>query len=158
MVDTTLSSRFSSLAATAAKLNKASESLNEILDSFERRLVDANVGLEVWVQDSLSQTDAKEREDAGKVSVCFERRLGFSKVDGKWCVAVKEVRVVSGFYEGDENCPYTDEYLAEDPSPLSRSSRNERIAAVALLPKLVAALEHAAANAVESIERAKNLF
>src|SRR5438552_631515 len=91
-----LSTRLSSLEDTASKLNEASNSVTEILNAVEKRLADMNIGLEVWLDDKpLKKTDARfiDNDDDSAVVHWTEKRLGYARVDKKWCLAVKSVQM-----------------------------------------------------------------
>src|SRR2546425_8611125 len=136
-----LASRLASLEATAAQLNRASDSINGIINAVEKQLSAANVGLEVWLRPPLTQTDAQGFTGLERETVWTEDRLGYAKVNGKWCIAVKDVRVHTGRFEGDTSCPYTNECVDGMPIPLTQASRETRIAALDRLPDLIEALE-----------------
>jgi hypothetical protein len=155
MVDTTIESRLASLESTAQSLNKASDSVNALLDRFEKRLVDANIGFEVWLPQPLSRMEGKK--DPGAENIALERRFGFARVFGGWRLAVKEVKTRFGFFEGDTNCPWSDEHLEAAPIPLSQAGRDERIMALQFMPALLEALDIRAKEALETIAEAKRL-
>src|SRR5712691_1916892 len=106
MTEVEVSRLLSKLEKSADRLNAASDSINTILENVEERLADLKVGLEAWLDDHPITTGAEEVRDAGRQWV--ERRLGYAKVDGagpagraEWKLAVKKVRMVSGFVDGN---------------------------------------------------------
>lgn len=155
MADATFYSQLASLEATAKTLNDSSNSLNAVLTAFEKRLVTANIGFEVWLPQPLSRKEGKKERGAEQVTI--ERHLGFARVHGVWCLAVKEVRTRFGFFEGDTNCPWSDEHLEESPFSLGDASREERIKALQFLSALVQTLDEEAKKAIQVIEDAKRL-
>lgn len=155
MAETPVASLLSTLSDRAAKLNAESDSLNSILATVERRLVEANVGVETWVKQALSSTD--HVGDLFQPTTWTALHLGFAKVEGKWCIATKSTRYVSGFFEGDTNCPFTNQYADGDPSPVSKASRDVRVLALEQLPLLIQAVTESAESCLDSIERAKSL-
>ena len=143
MTETNLSSIFSSLESQANSLNRASDSANKTLIDAEEKLVALNVGAELWYPKALESTDAEGGINPHETTEYVEDILGFARVEGKWCFAVKKVKRVSGFYEGDMNCPYENKYIEAKPSPLLKQSRNIRISAIEILPEfLEQILEH----------------
>jgi hypothetical protein len=155
MAEANLSNLLSGLTSAAERLNRASDSVNAVISTVEAQLVTANVGIEVWLWEALGSTDAVE-PTRGEMS-WIAQLLGFAKVNGNWCLAVKSTRFVSGFFEGDTSCPYQNEYLEASPSPLLQAPRAIRIAALDHLPKLVELLTAEATRYTESIERARAL-
>src|SRR5690348_16033668 len=103
MSATDLSATLSRLSGTASRLNEASNSVNKILTDVEHRLIQANVGLEVWLDQAISSSDPWRVSGEKRWKSQF---LGFAKVNGAWCLALKPVEFSTGFFEGDESCPY----------------------------------------------------
>jgi hypothetical protein len=155
MADATIESRLAFLESTARSLNKDSDSVNALLQRIEKRLVDANIGFEIWLPQPLSRSEAKK--EAGAENSAFERRLGFARVFGGWCLAVKEVRTRFGYFQGNTDCPWSDEHLEKEPIPLEQAGREERITALRLMPALLEALEAKAKEAIQTIAEAKRL-
>jgi hypothetical protein len=151
MAEADLTNLLPGLTNAAERLNRASDTANAIISSVEARLVSANIGIEVWLSDALNSTDTVE-PNPGEMS-WISQFLGFAKVNGSWCLAVKSTRFVSGFFEGNTACPYQQEFLAAAPTPLSQAPRAVRIAALEYLPKLVERLIAEATRYAESIER-----
>jgi hypothetical protein len=151
--------RLASLAKTAVALNRVSNSLNTKLDTVEKRLIELNIGLEVWVARRLSSITVNPCLDPhhGKIECYLDRQLGFAKLNGKWCLAVRGVEIRTGYFEGDINCPSTSEHVVEQPIPLAQASRQERIEALSLLEDLYEALEEEAKRAIQIIEEAEKL-
>lgn len=137
MTEVTLDSIFSSLESSAKELNNASDVANQTLAEAEQRLVNSNIGIEVWYPKILTCTDSEGGVGAYEKSIDIIDVLGFARVEGKWCLAIKSIRRVSGFYQGDEDCPYTNEFIETPPSPLLKQSRTLRIKAVAALPGFI---------------------
>ncbi len=71
---------FKKLETAVAELNQETDALNEVIRDFEDRLSTAGVGCETWL--------------AAKF---MEYEIGYSKVGGQWCVAVRR-------RESDEPC------------------------------------------------------
>ncbi len=144
--------RFSS---AATRLNADSDSANATISAIEKHLVDENVGLEVWLPQVVTSADP---EGSTLEKTWAATRLGFTKLDGEWQLAVKPVRFVTGFFEGDTSCPYQEEFVAGDPVPLLKSSREIRIRALKLLPDLIEQLTEEAERCSDTIGEAKRLL
>ena len=126
-----ISSSLSKFEETARELNAQSDAINEILNTVERRLISSNAGVETWLCRPLRSEETTESTRSQQVWI--ERRLGFTKIEGKWCLAIKENRIRSGFFEGDTNCPYTNESLEKEPIRLAQAPRHERVKALEFL-------------------------
>lgn len=156
MAEAKIHARLVSLEQTAQSLNRVSNSINTILAAVEKKLVESNVGLEVWLNRVLGSTMSKARVDQnfGRVDYSLQRELGFAKLNGTWCLTVRGVRTNDTFFEGDPKCPIHYEEVVEEPIPLMQASRQERIAALSLLPDLLEAIENEATRAIQTIEEA----
>jgi hypothetical protein len=155
MAEASLATLISKFTDTAGRLNTASDSVNSVLRTVEDRLVQANGGVEAWLRSALTSTDA-EGSTRGE-TVWISTFLGFAKLDSEWGLAVKLIRFVSGFFEGDTSCPYQNEYKAGEPVRLLKSSREIRIAALEKLPELIELLTAEADRCISTIEHAKTL-
>lgn len=142
-----------SLAAKAARLNAASDTANQVLTNVERHLVDLNLGVEVWFDQPIDSTELEGDVGANSISKRVVQLLGFAKVVGKWSLAVKPMRLESGFFEGDMNCPFENKYSDGAPVSLLRASRAIRFAAVAVLPQFMEQVEARVDRILESMER-----
>jgi len=143
MTKNNLSSIFSSLESQANALNRASDTANQTLIDAEEKLISLNIGVEQWFPKALESTDADGGINPHETTEHIEDILGFARVEGKWCFAVKKIKRVSGFYEGDMGCPYENQYIEAKPAPLLKQSRSLRINAIEVLPEfLEQILEH----------------
>ena len=124
---------FSRLQDLSNSLNKKSDELNESLKAFEAMIASFRLGVDAWVKPSLeTRTD-----DHG---IEYSTTLGYSKATGNWCLTI-------GYWSSfDEEGSY---------SPLNQASRELRIKAIEQLPKLLKALESAADEAVQGVEKAR---
>lgn len=137
MNDLNTNDLFSSLSDSASTLNSYSDSCNKKLKDAQERLASLNIGLEFWLDRPISRSDQKGDIGANDNSTEIIKRLGFSRLNGSWVLAVKTVRSVSGFYQGDMDCPYTNEYVDKDPDALLDSPRELRLAALKSLPEFL---------------------
>ena len=151
MTEVNLNSLFSSLETQANQLNSVAESANQALEAAQNRLVNLNIGFEFWHPKPLERSDLTGSTKAHDTSTEILSLLGFAKVEGKWCLALKKVRHESGFFEGDMNSPYTNEYLETQPVPLLSQSRNLRLAALNLLPEFLEQLSEQVSNLLKDL-------
>lgn len=125
---------FSRLQELSNSLNNKSDELNESLKTFEAMIASFRLGVEAWVRPSLERT--MDDQDGTE----YTTTLGYSKATGNWCLTL-------GYWSSfNEEGNY---------SPLNQASRDLRIKAVEQLPKLLKALESAADEAVQEVEKAR---
>lgn len=149
-----IQSLFPSLEAKAARLHAASDSANDLLSSIESRLTQLNLGVEVWFSRPIDSTDSKGDLGPNETSSHVVQVLGFAKAEGKWSLAVKPMRVVSGFYQGAMDCPYENHYADGPVTPLLKASRALRISALAALPEFLVEIERRIGELLESLDGA----
>ena len=150
-----VSSLLRTFSQAADRLNAESDSANATISAIEQQLIEASVGIEVWLRRALLSNDAQGSTRGETIQTT--NWLGFAKVDGEWCLATKPMRFVSGFFQGDESCPYQNEYADGDPVRLLRSSRQLRVAALEVLPDLIELLTEEAERYTHTIKDAKHL-
>lgn len=145
-----------SLRSHADRLNSLSDKANSVLADIEKRLVELNIGLEVWgpVLDR-EPTDVPLKPDEHMAEVV--QLLGFAKIEGRWRLAVKSVQYVHGLFQGDDNAPYANP-SAGSWKPLLDCPRDLRIAALRTLPEFLATVDQHVASAVETVEAAVNQY
>lgn len=149
MSDEQLSQLLSDLRESAKQLNEASDSINEIISSVEKQIIDSKVGLECWVR--MSITDPAETCDNDyKVVDQVATELGFTKLEEGWGLAIRKVNYTTRGYE-ETNVEYG---VSER---LSRESREIRIDALERVPVLIKSLTLAATSKTQSIAKAKKL-
>ena len=152
MTEVSLSSVFPSLEAKAARLNKVSDDANHAIADIEKRIRELNLGLEVWhdkpIEREISEGDFSPHETSSRIA----RYLGFARIGGECCFAVKAIRYVSGFYEGDMSAPFENSYADGAPVPLLKSSRGLRIAALQAMPTFLQEVNEHVAAAINEIE------
>lgn len=149
----------SDLSAVAAKLNTESDSINEILDAWEAKLSALNIGIEAWVTVSseersveVEDEDEDNRGDNKDVPGSVDHQLGW--VDGQLMT-----RWIT--YRGD----LKDDYGRQEWQEISRdrvrairsASREIRIEALEVLPRLLGQLKEEVEAAIAKIERAKKI-
>ena len=118
----------------ARQLNAASDQANTILASVEAKLNDAKIGVTFWFEDQpLHQSDAIGDGGLYSLREHTDDYLGYARIDGKWCLAVKRIKHTSGFFEGSTSCPFTESRLVSEPTALLKSARETRLAALRIL-------------------------
>ena len=149
------SAPFVELLAAARQLNNASDRVNIELQDVEKILDAANVGLTFWFEETpLEQSDATGDVGPYDTREHTSEYLGYARVDGKWKLAVKRVRQVDGFYQGDLDCPYSNAFTDGEPTALLKASRETRLAALRLMPPFVGAFTEKVKQHVAEIEAA----
>lgn len=148
---------FDKLTEIAKQLNTESNQVGETIKAFEKRLNDLNIGLETWLDsDPLyewteegDEDSTGDREQGTHVVV-----IGYAKYGDEWCVSVKTDRYVerpnpNGY--GTE----THTTLVSPVRPLRDSSREYRLKALPLLPKLLDQIIHEGEKLLQRIGEAK---
>ena len=89
--DKKLTPLLSSLLDTADTLNARSKKINTILQTVEEQLVQANVGLEVWLASPGQRlsADAPGRDDDDRLCVSYTE-FGFTRLHDGWHLAAQE--------------------------------------------------------------------
>lgn len=152
MTEVNLESIFSSLETKAARLNEVSDSANQALSTIEKRLSKLNIGLEFWHSEPVDEADSEGDVGPHKTISRVVQLLGLARIGGSWCLALKPVRLVDGFYGGDLNCPYQNQFADGPPVALLSSSRKLRLAALKMMPNFLSELSRYIATAATEIE------
>jgi len=106
------------LTEASAALSRESDELNAAIEDFEERLEPA--GTEVWLLDTL-----------------LGYQLGFSKVDGRWCVALRHEGSVTALLKAPRKLRVEAAARFEDLASLMLKRVNELRAGVAAAKQLV---------------------
>jgi hypothetical protein len=144
-----LSAVLSSIDSSSKHLNTVSNNANALLRNIEKRLSAANIGLEVWWDkkplEHIGSTDLGRDE----ISCARIQILGFARVDGEWCLAVRTMRYAWFIVQGDEEMR---EAVDVGPTALLRAPRNIRLAAMRLMPDFLNYLAKEIAATAASLE------
>lgn len=108
---------FKQLAAAAQALNHASDDLGKVIRHLDGALKKLALGITAWVQVSGTSDDTQY----------WASELGYIKMDGKWCIALREV---SGYLQDN-----TDD--SEETWAFSDAPRALRAQAVDKIPDLL---------------------
>jgi hypothetical protein len=146
-----LSSVLSTIESSSKHLNSVSNNSNAVLRNIEKRLIDANIGLEVWwdkkTLDYIGSTDLRHDETA-----CWRtQQLGFTRIGGDWCLAVRTTRNGAYYFEGDEDVR---EAVDGEPTALLRAPRNIRLEALRLMPEFLVFLQKVIEETTGNLETA----
>lgn len=151
MSDDALSRRFNSLANAAQRLNAESDALKAQICDFEEKVRSLRLGLEVWLEEPMNENDPpipveyKGMDMPGRL----EKFVGFAKGPKSWELRIRYTKsVIDPETEGWAIADATETRLLDAP-------RGDRIAAVALFPRLLSELTDAAEAAISAINRAK---
>jgi hypothetical protein len=127
----------SELNESAGELNAGTETVNSVLASVETQLTKMNLGIEVWVPDSLSSIQISEYSYQ-------DTELGFAKIGTNWSLAVRVREGKRDPLSGD-----FDWYPLPIPGStrLLDASRQVRIKALQHIPELLEALKSKADEA-----------
>ena len=158
MPEGTLTHDLTALLTTAETLNHASNSINTILTAVEQQLVQANLGLEVWLIHSPLSSSTPERDDNDEKLSSTNVELGFAKLHDGWHLAARDIGVTPGPPDDYGDPSRLNPCLLLGPYPLAQASREERLAALRLLPTLIKTLHEKADKAIKAIEDAKQLI
>jgi len=154
MTEVTFEDLLPTIELQAQRLNAASDRANAALAAVEKRLVGANIGLEFWHHIPIDASDTTGDLAPHALSRYTKQVFGFARVGGKWCLAVKTVRIVHGFYEGEMSQPYQNEFVDDELTPLLSASRTLRVNAVGAMSDFLARFSVFVAQTVEAVEDA----
>ena len=147
------------LKTVSDRLNESSDSLNSLLDQINFNLNKLNLGLTIWVD--LPPMTSKSIEIPPHALDAYGAEavelLGYTKTQTGWGLAVKEATRVHGYFEGDRNCPFSNQIDEGEIRPLSSCSRDLRLRSIELLPELFRALKTRAEEFVGALEEAKKM-
>jgi hypothetical protein len=140
------------LLENAKQLNKASDEVNLELKKLEDTLNRANIGLTFWFETHpLNESDTTGNLSSSEY---LSDVLGYTRIGGNWCLAVKRLRQVSGYFEGDPSCPFTNVFVIAEPEPLLKASRELRLKALQVVPEFLTALNEYVESNVGAIRAA----
>ncbi len=121
------------LSGIAADLNAVSDELGACVNELDQSLKTLNLGITVWIQIRGDESD----ED----NTFWCERIGYSKVAGKWGVALQTA-------EGDSTLP---ERANHQTWLFNDAPRSLRLGAIEKIPELIETLSAEAAKATKEI-------
>ena len=148
-----IQTQLENLSVVSKKLNESSDSINLIIEGFEAKLKELNLGVIATVEGLGFQEPVDEDENEEVVD--GDRFLGYGplpdgKFVGKWRLCV--------LWDSDETSFTIAGYPRTTPNILIEANRSTRIQAIRLLPKLLDALRVKAEKMIEDIAEAKKPY
>ena len=148
---------FKELSSLSRQLNIQSNKLASIISSINKNLSDLNFGVAVWIEnDPVISNDWRDEHydvevDHRVVRTCRATLLGYCQVEDAWQLAVKDVTL-----SDDPDNTYNYEISNSiQPHSLLSASREERIKAMRLLPKLLDLIKEEGEKLIEQISQAE---
>lgn len=148
------SDKFAELTELSRRLNKDSDEVTSLIEQFEKKLKSLSLGIEIWLSKNPLQTDINQGDL--RRSEHKETWLGYARLENKWALAVKDVRVCDGQFDGDENMPYREVFDLGNARSLVEASRLLRLEAVPKLGRLLGALKAKTESLLAELEKAKS--
>ena len=150
----------SELSDLSKQLNTETDALNDVIEAVEARLAKMQVGVSVWDDTLLDKSVESTCAPGGsnRVGIAYGYVIGYVKLADGWRIASKAVKEVSGFYEGDSECPYADLEDESAPTPLLKAPRHVRVEAAGQLEALIVLLKRRVESFIQDIEKSKNLI
>jgi hypothetical protein len=127
---------FARLEELSTQLNASSDALTETIKRVEAKLASLRLGVSVWLKEPIDTSSLDED--------CIKTFLGYTKVNGHWCLAVMD-DLHSKFGDPEDNDP---------PLALQQACREYRIKALQLIPELIKALEASAEAELKTVQSA----
>jgi len=151
------------LKSISEALNGSSDSLTSTISQINEEINKLNLGIEVWLWGSPLQQGKRSVVSSSHPTPNVSSLqsgaliLGYARTSEGWGLAVQEVDLEEGFYEGDSDYPFTNVLEKGKPMPLLRTTRTVRYAAVRLIPLLLQSLKDKGNNLLKDITVAKEL-
>jgi hypothetical protein len=155
MVD---ANEFEQLSILSQQLNEQSETLNDTIEEWNKRLEALRLGITVWLDfDPLTTTGVyyEPDENGNRWKKRDDVVLGYDRIDGRWQLAVKEVYLVwSQDRRGEEQVEYDS---PQEVTRLLSSSRELRMQAMSKLDELVRRIKRELTRRLEVVAKAQKL-
>jgi hypothetical protein len=129
-----MSNLFTRLEELSTQLNASSDALSESIKRVEAKLASLRLGVSVWLEEPIDTSFYCDDR--------LETILGYTKVDGKWCLALRDN--ANDAIGNPEDSTVT--------QPLQQASREYRIKALQHIPELIKALEAAAEAELKAVQ------
>ena len=156
MTEVEFSRLMSDLSTRAKTLNNESDSVNSLIDRFEEKLREINLGIEVWLERELESEEWSDFDDVGEQEAergTHDCQLGFVKwEEGRnhvWRLGVRRAT-----YRENRTGGY-DFVEVVWIRRLAETSRDLRIRALSFFPDLVKRMTEIADSQIATIEAAK---
>ena len=146
-----LSDTVENLSALSIKLNKASDELTGVIETLEKQLSEARIGVSVWLKVPI----ITEPFTDGDLECSNDWVIGYEKLGSEWRIVAKlETTRKQKTTYGEEEWITLE---STQPQPLVQAPRVVRAEAASNLEDLLKALEERMARFLGNIERAKKL-
>jgi len=148
--------QISELSDLSRRLNNQSEKLNSIISAFDQELGALNLGVEVWLEDEPMETSKilhRRGEQDEDVTYQEGKVLGYCRIGSQWALALKTCW--HDFVEDGSGIEPTT--VADSETPLLKASRETRIKALELLPKLLDKMKTRADEMLGAIDQAQKI-
>jgi hypothetical protein len=130
-----VSSAFHELTSIASVLNKVSDALGKAVSDIDEGLKKLNLGISVWVR---IHYDPAGPDDPSY----YVEELGYAKIDGKWCTALRTITGSEITEEGDAISTYA----------FNEAPRALRLKAIDKLPALLKALTNESSRVTKELK------
>lgn len=151
MVDT-----INELSDLSRRLNAKSDKTNAIISKINEKLAAMNFGLEVWYEQDIEGDNFRKVYPGQQGLLPREKSvtyLGYCNVEDGWQLATKTGQLIEDY---DQDSQETFKELTDvDFKPLLRESREVRVKAVPLVPRLLDKVKQQAELLIKSIEDAE---
>jgi hypothetical protein len=158
MADEEIPRLLSDLFEIAPKLGKESDSINSVIEGFQRTLCDLDLGLAVWVDEPILETERlPSRHDDVWGPVTSNAYLGFDQRGGEWKLLVQVEASRSRLVADDDDDEEIHEQRWQElgPTPLLQASRGYQLAALNSFRTLLNRMKSRADVAFNAIQEAK---
>lgn len=151
------------LKSISKVLNDSSDTLTSTLSEINKEINKLNLGVQIWLEGSPLLPGRRKAPPQNYptpyVHTIEEGALilGYARTSEGWGLAVKEVDIQEGFFEGDSEYPVRDILEKSKPMPLLKTTRAVRAAAIRLIPLLLQSLKDEGNKLLDDIEVAKKL-
>jgi hypothetical protein len=153
------------LELISKRLNAVTDELNPQIEAIQKKFNTLGLGVESWVEGTPLRTSVqfafteRNHDDGSEVQHRTLRsyELGYGRLGDGWALLVRSVDYLQLRQSENDTWVIADEGTEIDRKPLLRSSRDDRILAIQLIPKLVDRLQETAEEILKAVEQAKKL-
>jgi hypothetical protein len=140
------------LSGLATKLNQKSDALNQTIATLNKKLLNLNLGIEVWVGE-FEESDPffREEDEDQRCPLRTETWLGYAKVSDVWQLASKNVTVGPN----DDGEQFAQVVEGSQPRALLLAPRSVRANAMRFVPSLLNVIKTKAESVLKGIEAAE---
>jgi len=144
------------LSSLARKLNQKSDETNSIITTFNKKLGDLNLGLEVWLENSDIEGNEYSRLSQAQNNLRPRQKvvtyLGYCNVEDAWQLATKTGILIEDWDSGCQEV--STELISVTYKPLLKATRQIRVGALPLVPRLLDQIKYRAESLLQAIDEA----